>query len=72
VSYLTSEKPHVARYLTNAPDEDARIARAVLRDSAILYKRDTLRSALIDADCGRPLRTTAAFLKLDGCPQTFA
>ena len=54
--YLSSEKPNVARYLTNALDEDARIARAVLRDSAILYKSDALRSALIDADCEDPLR----------------
>ena len=43
VDHLGSEKPHVARYLTNAFDEDARIARAALRDSAILYKRDVLR-----------------------------
>jgi len=56
VDHLTSENPHVARYLTNAFDEDARIARAVLRDSAILHKRDALRSALIDADCEDPFR----------------
>jgi hypothetical protein len=53
---LSSEKPNVARYLTNAFDEDARIARVVLRDGAILYKRDALRSALIDADCEDTLR----------------
>jgi hypothetical protein len=54
--YLTSKKPQVARYLTDAFDEDARSARAVLRDGAILYKRDALRTALIDADCEDPLR----------------
>jgi hypothetical protein len=56
VDHLTSEKPHLARYLTNAFDEDAGIASAGPRDSAILYKRDALRSALIDADCEDPLR----------------
>ena len=59
VDQLARENPLVARYLTIALDHVAQIARAVIRDSEILYKRDALRNALIDAGCEDPLRPPA-------------
>jgi hypothetical protein len=56
VDELTSEKPHVARYLKKALDYDRTIDRAVFHDRAIRLKRDALRNALIDAGCEDPLR----------------
>ena len=59
VEQLARENPLVAGYLTIALDQVAQIARAVIRDSEILYKRDALRNALIDAGCEDPLRPPA-------------
>ena len=53
---LAREKPLVARDLKIPLDQVAQVARAVVRDSEIRYKRDALRNALIAAGCEDPLR----------------
>ena len=70
VDQLARENPLVARYLTIALDHVAQIARAVIRDSEILYKRVALRNALISPGCEGPLRPPP-LLRLYAWRQTF-